>query len=178
MPKLILYLPPARRRPKAPDSECNGNIASFWRIFSNLIKNRLFTDLIVIWHLQCQNQPFVSHLLAGDSGPSIPSVVAILPNFDDFLIISPKLDQLYRFSRYPTLPMVVLTLCLPPARWGPKTLDFQCSGNIPWFRWILSNFVKTRPFIQIQPPSDLFNGSFNPLSPTCTLRMRGPRFSL
>ena len=153
MPKLILYLPPAHRRPKAPDSECNGNIASFWRISSNLIKNRLFTDLIVIWHLQCQNEPFVSHLLAGDSGPSIPSVVAILPNFDDFLIISPKLDQLYRFSRHPTRP-------------------------IAWFQWILSNFVKTRPFIQIQPPSDLFNGSFNPLSPTCTLRMRGPRFSL
>ena len=178
MPKLTFCLPPVRRRPKAPDSECNGNIASFRRISSNLIKNRLFTDLIVIWHLQCQNQPFVSHLLTGDSGPSIPSVVAILHNFDDFLIISPKLDQLYRFSRHPTRPMVVLTLCLPPARWGPKALDFQCSVNIAWFWWILSNFVKTRPFIQIQPPSDPSNGRFNLLSPTCTLRTQGSRFSV
>ena len=165
MPKLTLCLPPARRRPKAPDSECNGNIASFGRISSNLIKTPLFIYwlIIIIWHLQCQNQPFVSHLLAEDSGPSIPSVVAILPNFDDFLSISLKLDHLQRFSRHPTRPMVVLTLCLPPARWGPRDLDSQCSGNIAWFRWILSNFVKTRQFIQIQPPSDLFNGSFNPL---------------
>ena len=87
MPKLTFCLPPVRRRPKAPDSECNGNIASFRRISSNLIKTQLFTYLIFTWHLQCQNQPFVSHLLAEDSGPSIPSVVAILPNFDDFLII-------------------------------------------------------------------------------------------
>ena len=74
--------------------------------------------------------------------------------------------------------MVVLTLCLPPVRWGPRTLDFQCSGSIAWFRWILSNFVKTRPCIQIQPPSDPSNGSFNPLSPTRTLRTQGPRFSV
>ena len=98
----------------------------------------------------------------------------MLPNFDDFLIISPKLDHFHRFSRHPTRTMVVLTLCLPPARWGPRDLDSQCSGNIAWFRWILSNFVKIRPFIQIQPPSDLFNGSFNPLSSTCTLGMGGP----
>ena len=175
MPKLTFCLPPVRRRPKAPDSECNGNIASFRRISFNLIKTRLFTDLIFTWCLQCQNQPFVFHLLAEDS---IPSVVAILPIFDDFLIISPKLDQLYRFSRHPTRPMVVLTLCLPPARWGPKTLDFQCSVNIAWFRWILSNLVKTRPFIQIQPPSDPSYGRFNLLSPTCTLRTQGPRFSV
>ena len=42
MPKLTLCLPPARRRHKAPDSECNGNIASFGRISSNLIKTLLF----------------------------------------------------------------------------------------------------------------------------------------
>ena len=142
--------------------------------FFQFNQTRLCTNLIVIWHLQCQNQPFVSHLLAKDSGPSIPSVVAILPNFDGFLIISSKLDLLYRFSRHPTRPMVVLTHCLPPARWGPRTLDFQCIGQIAWFRWMLSNFVKTRPFIQIQPPSDPSNGSFNPLSPTCTLRTQGP----
>ena len=176
LPKLTLCLPPARRRPKAQDSEFNGTIASFGRISTNLIKTRLFTDLIVIWHLQRQNQPLVSHLLADDSGPSNPSVVAILPNFDDFLIISPKLDQLYRFSRHPTRQVVVLTLCLPPARWGHKTLDFQCNVNIAWFRWILSNFVKTRPFIQIQPSSDPSNGSFNPLSLTCLLRTQGSRF--
>ena len=176
MPKSTFCLPPARWGPRVLDSRCSGNIASFRWISSNWIKTRLFTDLIVIWHLQCQNQPFVSHLLAEDSGPSIPSVVAILPNFDDFLIISSKLDHLYRFNRHPTRPMVVLTLCFPPARWGPRTLDFQCSGNIAWFRWILSNFVKTRPFIQIQPPSDPSNGRFNPLPPTCSLRTQAPRF--
>ena len=41
---------------------------------------------------------------------SIPSIVAILPDFLKFLPISSKLDHLCRFSRHPTLPMVVLTL--------------------------------------------------------------------
>ena len=145
MPVLTLCLPPARWTPKAPDSECNGNIARFQRISSNLVKTRLFIQI----------QPpsvttFVSHLFAEDSGPVIPGVVAILPDFDGFRPISSKLDHLYRFSHHPTLPKVVLTTCLPPAGSGHRTLvDSQCSGNIARFRWISSNFIKTQLFMRI-----------------------------
>ena len=149
MPKSTFCLPSTRWGPRVLDSRCSGNIASFRWISSNLIKTRLFTDLIVIWHLQCQNQPFVSHLLAEDSGPSIPSVVAILPDIDGLLQISSKLDSLYRFSRNPTPTMPVSTLCPPPARWGPKAPDSECNGNIASFRRISSNLTKTRLFIQI-----------------------------
>ena len=63
----------------------------------------IYTDLIAIRHQQCQNQPFVSYLLAEDQGPSIPSIVATLPDFDGFLPILLKLNHLYGFSRNPTL---------------------------------------------------------------------------
>ena len=150
MPKLTLCLPPARWGPRALDSRCSGNIASFRWISSNLIETRLFTDLIVIWHLQCQNQPYVSHLLAEDPGPLIPGAVAILPDFDGLRPISSKLDHLYRFNRHPTLLMVVFTICLPPAGLGHMTLvDSQCSGNIARFQWISSNFIKTQLSLQI-----------------------------
>ena len=76
------------------------------------------------------------HLLAENPGPLIPSVVAILPDFDGFLQITSKLDYLYRFSRNPT-PMSDLTLCLPPARWGPKAPDSECNGNIASFEGFL-----------------------------------------
>ena len=76
----------------------------------------IVTDLNVIRHLRGQNQPFVSHLIAEDPGPSIPNVVAILSDFDGFLLISSKLNYLYRFSRDPTPAMPKLARCLPPAR--------------------------------------------------------------
>ena len=63
---------------------------------------------------------FVSHLLTEDPGPSIPSVVAILPDFDVCLPILSKLNYLYRCSRHPTPKMPKITLCLPPARCGPR----------------------------------------------------------
>ena len=151
MPKLTLCLPPARWGPGTLDSLCSGNIAWFRWISFNLT---IYTDVTVIRPLKCQNQPFVSHLLAENPGPLIPSVVAILPDFDGFLQITSKLDYLYRFSRNPTPTMPVLTLCLPPARWGPKAPDSECNGNIASFRRISSNLTKTRLSIQIQSSSD------------------------
>ena len=144
MPKLTLCLPPARWGPGTLDSLCSGNIAWFRWISFNFIKTWLS-----LRPLKCQNQPFVSHLLAENPGPLIPSVVAILPDFDGFLQITSKLDYLYRFSRNPTPSMSVLTLCLPPARWGPKAPDSECNGNIASFRRISSNLNKTRLSVQI-----------------------------
>ena len=63
----------------------------------------IYTDLAVTQHLQCQSQPFVSYLLAEDPGPSIPNIVAILPDFDGFLPILSKLNYLYRCYCHPTL---------------------------------------------------------------------------
>ena len=136
MPKLTLCLPPARWGPGTLDSLCSGNIAWFRWISFNFIKTWLS-----IRPLKCQNQPFVSHLLAENPGPLIPSVVAILPDFDGFLQITS--------SDHPTPKMPKSTLCLPPARWEPRALDSECSGNIARFRWISSIHVKTRLFIQI-----------------------------
>ena len=63
----------------------------------------IYTDLAVIQHLQCQYQPFVSYLLAEDPGPSIPNIVAKLPDFDGFYLILSKPSYLYRCNRHPTL---------------------------------------------------------------------------
>ena len=63
----------------------------------------IYTDLAVIQQLQCQYQPFVYYLLAENPGPSIPNIVAILPDFDGFLLILSKLNYLYRCNRHPTL---------------------------------------------------------------------------
>ena len=149
MPVLTLCLPPARWGPKAPDSECNGNIASFRRIASNLTKNStIYTDLIVIRHLNAKIT-FVSHLLAEDPGPSIPFVVAILPDFDEFLLISSNLTIYTDVTVIRPLKCQNQPFVSHLPRWEPKALDSECSGNIARFRWISSNHVKTRLFIQI-----------------------------
>ena len=134
----------------------------------------IYTDLAVIQTIQWSFKPFVSHLFAEDPGLSISSAVAILPDFDGFLPILSKLNYLDRCSRHPATKMPKLTLCLPPARWGPRTLDSRCSGNVASFRWISSNFIK-KTWLSIQS-SDPLNAKINPLSPTCSLRTQAPRF--
>ena len=57
-------------------------------------KLTIYTDLNVTRHLQGQNWPFVSHLVAEDPGPSFTHAVAILPYFDGFLTILSKLNYL------------------------------------------------------------------------------------
>ena len=79
-------------------------------------------------------------MLAEERGPSFPSVVAILPNFDGFLPILSKLKYLYGCNRLPTYRMSKITLCLPPARLGPREADSQCSGNISSFSMDFSPF--------------------------------------
>ena len=148
MPKFTLCLPPARWGPRTLESLRSGNIAWFRWISCTFIK----TWLSICNHHPTPKMPkstFVSHLLAENPGPLIPSLVAILPDFDGFLQITSKLDYLYRFSRNPTPTMPVLTLCLPPARWGPKAPDSECNGNIASFRRISSNWTKTWLSIQI-----------------------------
>ena len=122
--------------------------------------------------LKCQNLHFVCNLLAEDPGLTIPSVVAILPVFDEFLPISSKPDHLCRFSCRPTQLIVVLTLCLPPARCGPRP-------SILSVETILPNFVA---FLQISSKLDyLCRLSRNPTptmpkSPLCLLPASwGPR---
>ena len=76
----------------------------------------IYTDLAVIQTIQWSFKPFVPHLLAEDTGLSIPSAVTILPDFDGFLPILSKLNYLDRCNRHPATKMSKLTLCLPPAR--------------------------------------------------------------
>ena len=112
----------------------------------------IYTDLAVIQPVQWSFKPFVSHLLGEDPGLSIPSAVAILPDFDGFLPILSKLNYLDRCNRHPATKVPKLTLCLPPARWGSS--DSRCSGNIASFRWISFNFIKKNLTIYtvIRPP--------------------------
>ena len=154
MPKLIRCLPPARWGPREADSQCIDNIASFRCMSSNFIKlDYLYRYSRNPTH-PIPKLTLFSHLPAEDPGPSILSAVAILPDLDGFLQISSKLDYLYRFSRNPTPTMPISTFCLLPARWGPRALDSQYSGNIARFWWISSNFVKTQLSIQMLLSSD------------------------
>ena len=65
-----------------------------------------------------------------------------LPVFDEFLPISSKLDHLYRFSRNLALPMVVLILCLPPARWGHRALYSQCKSNMNMVTFLIKALLQ------------------------------------
>ena len=77
----------------------------FFQFLQNLT---IYTDLAVIWHIEGTFKPFVSHLLAEDPGPSRPNVVAILSDFDEFLLISSKLDYSHAIWHL-TSPMPNLT---------------------------------------------------------------------
>ena len=173
---LNLCLPPARWDPRTLDSKCRAILPDVDEFLPILPKLEYLYR--INGHLTPPIPVLTLCLPSARRRPTAldPSVVAILPDFDEFLRILSKLNYLYRFIPHPTLPMHVLTLCLPLARWGHRTLDSQCSGNIARFRWISSNFVKTRPFTPIQPASDHSNTHFNPLSPTCWPRTQGLRF--
>ena len=138
-------------------------------LFQFYQNSTIHADLTVIRPPQCQNNTFVSHLLAEDRGKPIPSVVAILPVFDRHLPISSKLDYLYRCYRHPTPTMPKLTLCLPPARRRPKAPDFECNGS---FGRISSNLIKTLLSIY------WFNCHLTPTMPKSTLCLPPPRWGL
>ena len=109
-------------------------LPDFRWISSKIVKTRLFIQIYPLSNTyNAKNNIFVSPLLAEDPGPSITSVVAILPDFDGFPPILSKLNYLYRCSHHSTPRMPKLTLCLRPARWGPREADSQCSGNIARF---------------------------------------------
>ena len=58
MSVLTLCLPPARWGTKAPDSECNGNIAKFSKDFFQFNQiSTIYSDLIVIRHLNAKINP-------------------------------------------------------------------------------------------------------------------------
>ena len=78
-------------------------------------------------------------------------------NIVSFRCISSNLIKTRLFIqiyRHPTPTMPKSTPCLLPARWGPRALDSQKSGNIAIFWWISSNFIKTQLSIQMEPSSD------------------------
>ena len=96
-----------------------------------------------------QNSPFVSHLLAEDTGPSIPFVVAILPDFDEFLVLSSNLTiytnvTVIRPLKMPNQPFVSHLLSENPGPLIPSVVEI-----LPDFDGFSSNHVKTRLFIQI-----------------------------
>ena len=141
-------------------------------LFQFYQNSTIYANLTVIRPPQCQNNTFVSHLLAEDPGKPIPSVVAILPVFDRYLPISSKLDYRYRCYRHPTPNMPKLTLCLPPACRRPKAPDSECNGNIASFGRISSNLINTLLFIY------WFNRHLTPTMPKWTLCLPPARWGL
>ena len=146
--------------------------------FQFLKKNlAIYTDVTVIRPLKCQNEPFVSHLLAKNLGPLIPSVEAILPDFDGFLSILSKLNYLHRCNRHVTTKMPKLALCLPPARWGHRGPWFPvlwqyCQFSMDFFQFHKKTLTIYTDVTVIRP----LKCQSNPLSPTCSLRTKGPWF--
>ena len=105
----------------------------------------IYTDLAVIQTIQWSLKPFVSHLLAEDPGLSIPSAVAILPDFDGFLPILSKLNYLDRCNRHPATKM-------------PKSLSPTCSLRTqgPWFRNVVAILPDFDGFLPISTKLDYF----------------------
>ena len=98
---------------------------NFFAFHQNLT---IYTDVTVIRPLKCQNQPFVSHLLAENPGPLIPSVVAILPDFDGFLQITSKLDYSIHIRASEQMNWILNSSCsgLSAIRRQAITLINQC----------------------------------------------------
>ena len=136
----------------------------------------IHTDLAAIQHLHYQNKPFVPHLHTEDPGPSLSSVVAILPDFDGLLPILPKPIFLYRCIRHTTPKMPKIFPLSPTCSLRTQ----YCRFLVYWQYWQISinsfkfrqNSIIYTDLATVRPS----NGLFNPLSPTCSPRTQGPRF--
>ena len=138
MPKSTLCLPPVRWGPRALDSLILPDSDEFLPISSKLdhlyrfSRNLALPMVVLIFCLPLAR--WGHRALYSQCSGNIVSLRWISSN----LI---KVDNSFRFKRHPTHTRPKLTLCLPPARWGPRALDYPCSGNIARFRWISYNFI-------------------------------------
>ena len=128
----------------------------------------IYTDLIIIRHLQCPNNPPVPHMLAEDLGPWFPvwwQYCLISMDFFHFYqnwIIYIDLAVIRPFQ-WPFNPLS------PTYSVRPRALDSQCNGNIATFRWISPILCNRHPTPKIPKLT---------LSPTCSLRTQGPWFPM
>ena len=112
-------------------------LMDFFQFYQN---STIYTDLIIIRHLECPNNSPVSHVLAEDLGPWFPvwwqycQFSMHFFHFHQNWIIHIDLAVIRPFQ-WPFNPLS------PTYSVRPRALDSQCSDNIATFRWISSNFM-------------------------------------